>query len=145
MQPIMWRQTASVPYSDTNGVNPTHTQPPMKEDPPKLPLFWSLEQPVTSCLHQLDWFTHVQPSRLPPQPRKPIFHPRSTFLYLLNIYTVPHPMHTLQTLAHWLSTRAVRRVVLSVTDNRGQTEIQAKWLHKHCWTVCVFLPALTGC
>lgn len=91
MQPIMCRQTSSVPYSDTNGVNPTHTRPLMKEDPPKLPLCWSLELPVTSRLQQLDWFTHVQPSPLPPQRRKPIsVAPHSA---MLNIYTIPHPTY----------------------------------------------------
>ena len=80
------KQMGSVPHA---------LNPPMKEDPRKLPLCWSPEQPVTSCLLPLHWFTHVQPSQIPPQPRKHISYPlraRSP-LYLLNIYTIPHPLH----------------------------------------------------
>lgn len=106
----MCRKTSSVLYSDTNRVNPTHTQPPMKEDPPKLPLCWSLEQPVTSCLQQLDWFTHVQPSQLPPQPRKHLLGPRSTSPLSVEHLHCPasfpslpclsYPASSLQTLTH---------------------------------------------
>lgn len=35
-------------------------------------------------------------------------------------------------------------VVLSVIDKGGQIEIQAERLHKHSWTVCVFLSVVTG-
>lgn len=59
------------------GQSHTHSTTNERGDPPKLPRCWSLEQPVTSCLQQPDWFTHVQPSRLPPQPRKPISNPNT--------------------------------------------------------------------
>lgn len=77
--------------------------------------------------------THLRPP--PPTARSPF--------YLLNIYTIPHPLHT----SHIYRPDSAPEllVVLSAIDKGGQTEIQANRLHKHSWTVRVLLSEVTGC
>lgn len=140
----MSRQTSSISCSDRNGVNATHThthtpQPPMKEDPPKLPLCQSLEQPVTLCLQQLYWFTHVQPSQVPPQHtadtiRPPLlsstcYHPTS-FLFIP--YKHSH-MYQPNSAPELLGEHAM------LSKTACEMEIQAKRLHKQLNSLCTLV------
>lgn len=148
MQPIIWRQTSSVLYSNTNGVNPTRTQPPMQEETPQnyhVAGAWS-NQWLHVCSSQTDLltFSPLDSHRSPGNPSLTPTPPRSTFP-LLSVEHLHRPTSPAY-LTHIERPDSAPEllVVLSVIDKGGQIEIQAERLHKHSWTVCVFLSVVTG-
>lgn len=130
------------------GQSHTHSTTNERGDPPQnyhVAGAWS-NQWLHVCSSQTDLltFSPLDSHRSPGNPSLTPTPPRSTFP-LLSVEHLHRPTSPAY-LTHIERPDSAPEllVVLSVIDKGGQIEIQAERLHKHSWTVCVFLSVVTG-